>query len=308
MSKEKKKKLIQYIWISIGVILLDIGFYFFMDPSKIVLGGMMGLAILLEPFYTMIGEWFTPAIFLFIGNVVTLIIGGIILGKDFFYKTIYSSLFSPVIVFIFEQLFDPLFFLKNVSTETGFYLVSLAFGTLLCGLGLGLAIKNNGCTGGMDVIQRILSKVLHVPYSKTMYFTDGIIVLLSGFTFIGAFKFNIEIVMYGLIGIVLVSILIDKLILDLKPRRTFYIITRFPDAVKNTIYETVNRGVTIVDAKGGYTGEERKLLICTLERDEAYKLSEVLLDKHPETFSFSTGTKEIVGDYRHRNYDSKTIK
>ena len=294
-----KKIIIQYIWISIGVILLDIGFYFFMDPSKIVLGGMMGITILLEPFYSLLGSWFTPSVFLFIANLITLIIGGILLGKDFLFKTTYASFFSPFIVFIFEQFCDPLFFLKNVS-DSGFYLVSLVFGTILAGFGLGLAIKNNGCTGGMDVIQRIMSKYLHVPYSKTMYVTDGIIVLLSGFTFVNAVSFNIEIVMYGLIGIFAVSVIIDKLILDARPRRTFYIVTQKPLQVKEMIYETVNRGVTIVDVIGGYTGEARQMLICTLERDEAYKIAEILKEKYPDSFSFSSGAKEIVGDYRHR--------
>ena len=104
-----------------------------------------------------------------------MIVGGILLGKDFFLKTVFSSFFSPIVVFAYEQLFDPRYFLNSVSAP-GFYVVSLICGTLLAGFGLGLAIKNNGCTGGMDVIQRIFSKYLHIPHSKTMYFTDWLVV------------------------------------------------------------------------------------------------------------------------------------
>ncbi len=72
-----KKRMIQYIYIAIGVILLDFGFYFFTNPANLVFGGMMGISILLEPYYTQLGSWFTNSIFLFIANGIALVIGGI---------------------------------------------------------------------------------------------------------------------------------------------------------------------------------------------------------------------------------------
>ena len=75
MSKRQIfKKIKQFLGVALGVILLDIGFYFFMSPSKIIMGGMTGVSILLEPLYSKIGSWFTPSIFLFIVNTITLII------------------------------------------------------------------------------------------------------------------------------------------------------------------------------------------------------------------------------------------
>ena len=89
-KKQVLKKIKQFLCVALGVILLDIGFYFFMTPSKIIMGGMTGVSILLEPLYSKIGEWFTPSIFLFITNTIALIIGGILLGKDFFVKSVIS--------------------------------------------------------------------------------------------------------------------------------------------------------------------------------------------------------------------------
>ena len=91
-KKDLKKKIKQFLCVALGVILLDIGFYFFMTPSAIVMGGMTGVSILLEPVYGKVGPWFTPSIFLFIVNTIALIIGGIMLGKDFFIKSVFSSL------------------------------------------------------------------------------------------------------------------------------------------------------------------------------------------------------------------------
>ena len=238
--------------------------------------------------------------------IITLVIGGILLGKDFFIKTVFASLFSPIVVFIFEQLFDPRYFLSKVSAP-GFYLVALICGALLAGLGLGLAIKNNSCTGGMDVIQRILSKYLHVPHSKTMYFTDWVVVILSGFLLNDGF--NIEMVVYGSIGVLAVSMIIDMLVLNAKSRRTAYIITTRPEEVKKMIYETIDRGVTFVDVKGGYSGEDKTMIMCAMDKSQAYKINEKLKSEFPDSFSFLTATREVLGSYESQDkYESKEIR
>ncbi len=298
MNKEYlKKRFIQYVHIAIGIILLDFGFFFFTEPKNLVLGGMMGLSVILEPYYSQIGSWFTSSIFLFIANGIALIIGGIMLGKDFFIKTIFSSLFSPLVVFIFERTnCDPNFFLKEVS-EAGSYLVAVVCSILTAGVGMGLALKNNGSTGGLDVIQKILSKYLHIPYSYTMYFTDWVIVFFSGFTFLGGFSFNIELVIYGFIGVYGISLIIDQIVLRARARRTAYIITEQPQAIRDFIYSKTDRGVTFIPAKGAYTGMEKTMVVCTMEKNEAYRIMESLSEIDPNAFCYISTTREIVGDY-----------
>ena len=303
-KREVLKKIKQFLCVALGVILLDIGFYFFMTPSKIIMGGMTGVSILLEPLYTKIGEWFTASIFLFIVNTITLIIGGILLGKDFFVKSVFSSLFSPLVVFIFERTLDPNLFLQYVS-GSGYYFISLICGAGLAGLGLGIALKNNGSTGGMDVIQKIMSKYMRVPYSKTMYLTDWVIVVLSGFTFIGGFKFNIEMVVYGVLGVLGVSMIIDAFLLKARSRRTLHIVTTKPIEVRDMLYKEVDRGVTFVTAKGGYTGEDRTMVVCAMEKHEAYRIMDLIDPIDPEAFCYVTSTKEIIGKYDHK-YDYDT--
>lgn len=299
MNKEKMKKLlIQYAFVALGVLLLDLGFYFFINPAKIVLGGMMGLSIILEPYFSKLGNWFTSSIFLFIGNGIALIIGGLLLGKDFFFKTIFASVFSPLVVFAFEHWFDPNFFMGSVS-QGGYYLVALICGCVIQGIGLGIALKYNGSTGGMDVIQKIMSKYLHVPYSKTMYLTDWVIVIASGVTFMNGFNYNIEMVLYGIIGVFAVSILVDTIVLNAKRRRTAYIITNQPEAIKKVIYDTIGRGVTFVDAVGGYTGDHKTMVICTMEKNEAYKVTELLEEVDADAFCYVSSTREIIGEYDH---------
>ncbi|MDE6660431.1 MAG: YitT family protein [Anaeroplasmataceae bacterium] len=297
MNKEYiKKRIIQYLFIALGVTLLDFGFYFFTSPAKLVFGGMMGVSVILEPYFTKLGSWFTASIFLWIANGIALIIGGILLGKDFFFKTIFSTIFSPLVVFIFERTCDPNFFMKNVSVG-GYYPIAIICSIVTSGFGLGLALKNNGSTGGMDVIQKILSKYLHVPYSKTMYFTDWVIVIVSGLIFTPAFSYNVEVVIYGIIGVYGISIIIDTIVLRAKVRRTAYIITEKPEEIRDFIYAKTDRGVTFVDAHGGYTGDKKTMVVCTMEKNEAYKITESLSEIDPHAFCFVSTTREIVGDY-----------
>lgn len=297
MNKESMKlKFKQYLFVAVGVILLDVAFYFFLDPADLVFGGMMGLAILFEPLFSTIGTWFTASIFLFIANTLALFIGRILLGKDFFFKTIFSSLFSPLVVFVFEGTCDPMFFLKEVSA-TGFWIVSIICGILFSGLGLGIALKNNGSTGGMDVVQKILSKYLHVPYSKTMYLTDFVIVLFAGFHFQSPFSYNIEMVIYGSFGVFGTAVIVDMIVLNAKGRRTVYIITTKPIEVRDFIYREIDRGVTFVNVEGAYTNESKTMVFCTMEKNEAYRITQLVKQTDPLAFCFVSETREIVGEY-----------
>ncbi len=300
MSKDKKiiikRKLNQYFQISLGVFLLDVGFYFFLDPAKLVTGGMLGLAIVLEPALQSIGPWFTTSIFLYIVNIITLIIGGILLGKDFFIKTIYASLFSPTVMLILEQTLSPTLVMDTVS-QSGYYIIALVCGSILTGLGIGIAVKNNGSTGGMDVIQKIMSKFLHVPMSKTMYLTDWVVVLISGFSFVGGVAYHIELVIYGFVAVFACSIIVDMIALNARSRRTAYIITEHPIEVRDIIYQNISRGVTFCEVQGGYTGRERTMVICTLDKNEAYRLTDYIKEVDPKAFSFITSCKEVVGEY-----------
>lgn len=297
MNKEKFKHLIiQYLWISLGVIILNIGFYFFLEPSKLVTGGMLGISIILEPFFNNIGSWFTTSIFIYIVNIICLLAGGLLLGKDFFLKTIYASLFSPTVIFILEKTVSPNLIMQTVSPG-GYYIVALICSSILCGIGIGIAIKHNGSTGGMDVIQRIMSKYLKIPMSKTMYLTDWVVVFLAGFSFVGGFAYNIELVLYGSIAVFACSYIVDVIVLNAKSRRTAYIITNLHNEIKNIIFEKFDRGVTLCDVKGGYTGDLKTMVICTLDKSEAYRLRDVVSEIDPSAFTFITSCKEVVGEY-----------
>ena len=285
-----KKHIIQYIWIFIGVLLLDIGYYFFYLPSNLVTGGTMGIAVIVRKFLP-----FNTSIFLYIVDGILLLIGLIFLGKEFFIKTVFATIVSPTIIFIFENTLDSNFFFKN-TMQSSYFVAAFAGGTLSA-LGLGLCFRYKGSTGGMDVIQQILSKYFHVPYSIAMYATDIVIVLIGGFFVTKGVAYDIEMVIFGVLAVVGVGFVVDYIALNAKSRRTVYIITTYPIEIKEMIYEKIDRGVTICDVKGGYTETPKTMIICTMDKSETYRINEYISEIDKNAFTFITQTKEVSGNY-----------
>jgi len=300
--KSFKFKLKQYLMITIGVIILDFGFFFFLDPAYIVSGGTMGLSIIFTPMIHNFWPWFTNSIFLYIIDVVALVCGLIFLGKDFFLKTIYATLLSPTVIFIFERLFDPNFFLQTITDDTTIKIVAMIIGSLFVGVGVGLAIKNDGSTGGMDVFQKMINKFAKVPMSVAIYFTDWVIVLLAGFVKDAGFTYYYQIasVVFGSIGVFAQAYIIDMICMSGRSRRTVYVITDFPDKIKELIYSELDRGVTFASVVGAYTGMERTMVICTMDKNEAYKITSEVSKLDPHSFTFVSSCKEVKGYYEKR--------
>ncbi|MGL4950013.1 MAG: YitT family protein [Anaeroplasmataceae bacterium] len=284
-----KKRVRQFIEISIGVLLLDIAYYFFLTPTGLVTGGTMGISIIISDYLP-----FSPSIFLYIVNGILLVVGLILLGKDFFFKTCYATVLSPTIILIFEQTMSPDFFFK-VDVQTP-YIVAAIIGGLFTALGLGICFKNQGTTGGMDVIQKIMVKYMKIPYSKTMYLTDGLVILIGG-AFVSLGNYDIEMVLYGVMTVILVGYLVDIIVLKAKSRRTAYIVTTKSNEMKEMLFKSIGRGVTECDVRGGYTDENKVMLICTMEKNQAYKLLELVNEVDPDAFAFISATKEVVGNY-----------
>lgn len=293
-----KKTLIKsYFIITFGVFLVAVGYYFFLLPQNLVTGGVTGIAIIVNKAVN--NPAFSPSILIYILNGILLIIGLLFIGKDFFYKTVYGSLMLPTIIFILELckvpsdlLFtiDQSFFNLEAMSELSKLLITIIFGGCISGIGLGLCFRNNATTGGTDVLQKLISKYFHLPYSKTVYITDGLVVLFS------LFVFGLEKTLYSLLCIILVANVIDYVSMGGKSRRTAFIISKKSNEIQQSIYNKLDRGVTIIDAHGGYSHEKYDMLVCTLSKNESYMLRDLVTEIDPAAFTFYVSAKEVFGD------------
>lgn len=277
-----KKLAIEYAQIAFGVTIMTLGFYFFLLPENLVIGGVMGIAVIFK-------AQINPSIIVFILNTFLLFLGLIVLGKDFFMKTIFGSLASPVILFILETLGANDAWIMNQLTESKL-LIAAVSGSILVGVGLGIVFRFGGTTGGMDVLQSIIHKKLHIPYQIIFYFTDGLVVLLSL-----VFFRDIELFIYAVASVFLISIIVDNVSIKGRAGQTIFVVTKKPDLIKQAIYDTIDRGCTLIDSEGGFSGHRGKMVICTMRNREVNKMRSVIERIDPESFTFMTDTKEAVG-------------
>lgn len=276
MINQKRLELIE---ITAGVTLLSLGFYFFLLPLGLVIGGVMGVAVILK-------DMIPVSIFMYIANTVLLFIGLIFLGKKFFVKTIYATLLSPSIIFILELLIPNDYFMKFMTESP--LLIGALFGGLFVGVGLGIVVRNNATTGGIDIVQRIMNKLLHIPFSTAMYLTDGVIIFI-------AMLIDFQLGLYAVASMILSAVLVDRFAIEGKSGYTVFIVTDFPKAIQDKIYEKIDRGITKVKVVGGYSNQEKEMVICTVERRELYYFKVVIKEADPKAFTFVTKTKEAIG-------------
>ncbi|CCV64042.1 conserved hypothetical protein [Alteracholeplasma palmae J233] len=285
MNDRLKGKHIEWTQITLGVISLAIGFYFFLSPEALVTGGVSGISILVRPLKLM-----SDALFLLIMNVIALLIGWAFLGKQFFIRTAYSTLLYPVIIFIFEKTnISPNLIINQIS-ENNRLLIAALFGGFFVGSGIGLVIRHNATTGGMDVYQKIISQKFHIPFSFVLYFTDGIVILLAMTTI------SFEVGLYGLISMIIAGIVIDKVAVIGKNSYTVFIVTNDPEGLKKVIFSNLKRGLTKVSVRGGFTDEEKSMVICTLYRQQLYILKKIISENDQNAFTFIVKTNEVIGE------------
>lgn len=282
----------EVLQISLGVLFVAIAFYYLFLPASLVTGGVTGLSIIIKELLTLNDA--IMSVFIFIVNGLLLIIGGIILGKDFFFKTIYGTLLLPLLTLIFSLLpIENDIFLNSIQNVNYKIIIVSTLGALLTGLGLGLVFKNNATTGGTDVIQKILYEKLKVSYSGAIYLTDGVIIAL------GFYFFGIDSTYFAVISIIISGTVVDKVILSGRAGYTLFIVTNEYHQLKEQIYLKLDRGITKVSVVGGFSEKERDMIICTITRNQLYHLKAIISDVDPKAFTFITKTSESVGQGFH---------
>lgn len=274
-KKYKTKRLIQLI---VGCFLVAISYNLFLSPNKLVAGGVSGLAILLNYLFNL-----DESIVILILNLVLLVASYIFLGKEKTKATAVGSILFP----IFVKLTADISYYVNIDTSQ--LLLSSIFGGLLYGLGAGMIFKAGYTTGGTDIVNQIMTKYLKISMGKSIIYCDGIIILLSSFTF------GINKLMYSIVILYIISIMSDRIILGISDSKAFYIITDEEAAIKEYILTYLNHGVTVFNARGGFAKEKQNVLMCVLPTKDYYKLKEGINEIDPEAFFVVTDAYEVFG-------------
>ncbi len=259
----------------LGIIISALAFNCFLKPMQIVYG-VGGLALIINK-YT---EWDISTIML-IASLLLLVLSFMFMGRQKTSKTIAGSILYPIMVKATEFVV-PYVDIKGVDT-----ILVVALGAVVTGFGLGLIFKSGYTTGGTDILNQIVAKYFKMSMGNAMFFTDGIIILAALFVF-GIPKF-----LYSVVNICLISYMTDKVILGISQSKTFFIITDHETAVKKFLLDDLNHGVTVIDSRGGYTGDFNKMIMCTVPTKEYFLLKEGLFKIDPDAFYIVTDAYEV---------------
>ena len=262
--KIEREKGIKYFQFIIGMIIAAIAFNVFILPCNVVYG-VSGIGVILKHTFNI-----NPAVTVFIGDVLLLLLSFLVLGVKKTKGSIIGSLIYPL--FIQMAAWIPQY--VNISMKEPLLLI--LFGATLSGLGYGLIFKSGYTTGGTDVLNQIVAKYGHTSIGNAMLFTDGLII------FISIFVFGFSKAMYSIVNLYIVGLITDKMMIGISSSKAFYIITTEEHKIKHFIMDEMGHGVTLLEGNGAFSGNKQKVLMCVIPTREYVVVKEGihLIDKN----------------------------
>jgi uncharacterized membrane-anchored protein YitT (DUF2179 family) len=266
---------LEYINVIVGSAIIALAFNVFLLPNQIASGGVSGISTIL---LSLLG-W-EPAYVQWAFNIPLFIAGVILLGKQFGVKTLVGTLFLPFVVFL----------TKDIEPWTNDALLSALFGGIAVGLGLGIVFRGNASTGGTDLAAQIITKFTGLTLGTSVVLIDGLIVISA------ALVFDIERGLYALIALYVTSKTIDLVQVGFGRSKTAMIITNKQEEVRAGILNKIDRGVTKLSAYGGFTDNERPVLMCVVDQREFTKLKQLVKTLDPTAFVVVMDASEVLGE------------
>ncbi|MGN0806678.1 MAG: YitT family protein [Candidatus Coproplasma sp.] len=294
-TPEKKKirsTVIYWTLLNIGTLLIAAGVYFFKVPNNFATGGVSGISIILSRLFSRYApEIITQANLNMAINVILLIIGFIFLGKGCTFKTAYCSIVYSLENMLFELLLP---FPKDEAGQliplTNQPFMELVYAMLLTGIGSAIIFNCRASSGGTDIIALILKKYTRLDTGKALLITDFAIAFSTFFV-----TGSIQAGLFSILGLFAKAFIIDEVIESIGKSKYITIITTIPDEIGRHITEQMKRDYTAYKATGGYTGNEKTVIITVCKRGEAARLKAKVKQLDPHAFTIITDANEILG-------------
>lgn len=274
-SKNRLFRISIFIW---GVLIYAISFSMFFSPNNLVTGGSTGLSLIIKE---LIG--LDTSLFILIFSLISLVISSIFLGKYYTMKAVLGAIILPIFL-EFSAIYSGLIEMDNTSL---FLIVFI--GGILSGLGNGLIVRSGFTVGGFQVIYQILYEKFGISIGKASLWINSTLIVIGGL-FFGFSK-----ALYAIIAIYISSTITDKVMLETSAIKTFYIVTNKEDEIRQYILDNLGYGVTMLNAKGGYSNKNKKLLMCAIPTRQYYEVKTVVQEIDNDVFFLITDTYEIHG-------------
>ena len=257
----------ELVILTFAVAMIAAAVFFFLIPSHTAVSSISGLAIVLSNFIPLSISSITMIL-----NVGLLIVGFILCGPEFGYKTVYTSVMLPFFIGILERL------LPNNQSLTGDQSLDVLAYILLVSVGLSILFNRNASSGGLDIVAKIMNKYFHMELGKAMSLA-GMCVALSA-----ACVYDSKTVVLSVIGTYFNGIVVDYFIFGQNEKKRVCIVSQHEEKVRDFILNDLHSGATIYEAIGAYKLEKRQEIIVIVDKNEYQKLMRFMSEIDPDAF------------------------
>lgn len=272
---EKKLKMIGFM--ILGNAILAMGTAAFVVPNGLISGGVTGIGLILQRLFGLPVD-----IGVFAADGVLFLLGAAVMGKAFAATIILSTIVYPT----FFSLFGEIPFLTSLTDDK---LMAAIYAGLLMGAGIGLVIKVGGSTGGMDIPPIILHKLFGLSIPVMISVGDILLLLVQ------AFYSSTEQVLYGILVVMLTSIVIDKVLIMGQKQTQVMVISPEYERINQAIHQKIDRGSTLIHATSGLEKQEQKVVLSVISNRQLGDLNELILQIDPQAFVIANEVNEVKG-------------
>lgn len=291
MNRRLRTQLRDILVIMLGVFIYAFGFCAFVLPHEVVIGGMAGLSTLV---YYVSSQTIPIAVTMYASNILLLLIGGKELGRGFVMRTIFGATLMSLTIGAMEGYFTS----RPPLIESA--PASIALGAVMLGFGIGIYYSHHGTCGGTDIIAALLSRRSSWSMGRVMMVVDVSIVALSFLLpFDGDFETRVQVrtqtIIYGWLTIFIYSTLADRYLNEGRQTVQVFILSEKWQEIAHRITHEVGRGVTLWDAKGYWTGDERTMLMVWCRKEEILQINDIIVACDSEAIVTTSNVRSVYG-------------
>lgn len=278
VSKMKALKFIrEYLIITIGVFIASAAVFFFLVPSHLSIGSVSGLGMILQTFIPL-----PLSVITFVLNVILLLLGFFLIGRDFGIKTVYTSLFVPVFLGVFEKIYPDF---QSIMGDPFLDMICYLF---VLAIGQTILFNCNASSGGLDIVGKIINKYFRVELGSAIAMAGMCVALASIFTS------DAKTVALSILGTYLSGIVLDHFIFGFNLKRRVCILSKKEQEITDFILHQLHSGATIYEAMGAYDNKIRREVITIVNKTEYSRLMNFISRTDPDAFVTVYAVNEVI--------------
>ena len=278
MNQKTRDFLLDTLYDMAGGVVFAVGLGCFVGPAQIAPGGVSGLSVIINYLTGLPVGAVNMCL-----NIPLLLLAFRFLGRRFTVKTLWSVFLQSVMIDLVGLL---------LPVYTGERIMAALFGGVAIGVGLAPVFMRGSTTGGTDIVSRLIQlRFRHISIGKLLFMVDTMVLILSAAVFR-----NLETGLYGMITIYTSNRVLDGILYGMDTGKVLLVISRRETEIARQIMDRLERGVTFLAGTGGWSGQERKILLCAVRAAQSYKVEEIVRGIDPEAFVIVLEANQIAGE------------